>query len=189
MFNLHPIAVPALIILSYFHYRRCFEQTRVKLIWTRPSLKCRRFRITWPMWKTLTDVGMFCWRKKTTCQRDWNNQLPRSSWFAKAFWPYQLLNPVLKSAFLESLSKGTVNCWFESSVEHGRVHFLFSRQKIIRARQPRYFGNVKGHNAILETLLEGKIERERTKDRQRRMVVDNIKRWTWTTLAECRKQN
>jgi hypothetical protein len=53
----------------------------------------------------------------------------------------------------------------------------------IRKRQIKFFGHIKRHNSILKDILEGKIQGNRSRGRQRLKWTDNIKRWTGETIT------
>ena len=54
----------------------------------------------------------------------------------------------------------------------------------IKSRQIKYFDRLERHDTLLKFLLEGKIEGQRAKGRQRYKWEGNIKRWTNCCLAE-----
>ena len=47
----------------------------------------------------------------------------------------------------------------------------------IKSRQIKYFGHIKRHDTLLKFLLEGKVEGQRARGRQRYKWEGNIKRW------------
>ena len=51
--------------------------------------------------------------------------------------------------------------------------------------QIKYFGNIKRHDTLLKTILEGKAEGKRARGGQRYKWEGNIKRWTGYRLSEC----
>jgi hypothetical protein len=57
--------------------------------------------------------------------------------------------------------------------------------KEVKTRQLKYFGQKKGHDSLLKTILKGRVEVKRARGRQSYIRENIISRWTGNSLSEC----
>ena len=57
----------------------------------------------------------------------------------------------------------------------------------VKQRKLRYYGHVRRHNTIQKMIMEGRIDGTRSRGRQRKTWIENIKTTTDKTMAECKE--
>ena len=57
--------------------------------------------------------------------------------------------------------------------------------QIIKRRKLSYFGHIRRHDSLEKRILEGKVEGKRSRGRQRKSLLENIKEMTGMRVTEC----
>ena len=80
--------------------------------------------------------------------------------------------------------------WTEHRTNDSVLNEMRTERQIletVKRRKPQYFGHVIRAQNLCTHILQGFVEGKRSRGRQRRRWIDDIKQWTSRTAAECTK--